>query len=87
MLRRTLIGAGAGAVCGVLALAGFGSWDGYWHGAEWAAGPTPSTGWRAALHFAFVFTAYYWWLAAAVGGFIGGMAGLGSWAVRPRQRV
>lgn len=84
-MRRSLIGAGIGAVCGLLALAGGGAWGGYWYGDEWAAGPSPPTGWRTAVHFAFVFTAYYWWLALAVGGFIGGAAGLGSWLVRPRK--
>lgn len=86
MMRRTAIGAAVGAVCGVLTLAIGGAWGGYWHGNEWAAGPAP-TGGRAAVHWAFVFTAYYWWLAAAVGGFIGGLAGLGSWAARPRARA
>jgi hypothetical protein len=58
MMHRSLTGAGVGAVCGVLPLAGFGAWDGYWHGSDWVAGPAP-TGWRAAVYWGFVFTAYY----------------------------
>jgi hypothetical protein len=83
-MRRTLVGAGIGAVCGVLALAGFGAWAGYTHGGEWVLRARLPPGWEAAATGAFVYTAYYWWLAGAVGGVIGGLAGLGSWLVRPR---
>jgi hypothetical protein len=85
-MNRALIGAGIGAACGVLALAGFGAWAGYVHGGEWVAAPAPPP-WQAAVRGAFVFTAYYWWLAAAVGVTIGGLAGLGSDLVRPKSRA
>jgi transposase len=64
-MRRTLIGAGIGAVVGLLALAGFGAWAGYAHGSEWVAGPAPPPE-QSAVTWAFIFTAYYWWLMAAV---------------------
>jgi hypothetical protein len=85
-MRRTLVGVCVGAICGELALAGCGAWSGYTHGHEWVAGPALPPG-EAAARWAFVFVAYYWWLAGAVGGFIGGLAGLGSWLVRPRPPV
>jgi ABC-type antimicrobial peptide transport system permease subunit len=82
-MRRALIGAGIGAVVGLLALAAFGAWAGYAHGREWVAGPAPPPE-QSAFTWAFIFTAYYWWLAGAVGGLIGGLAGLGSSLVRPK---
>ena len=85
-MRRTLIGAGMGAVCGVLALAAAGAWGGYTRGAEWAAAPAPPPA-AAAVTWALRFTASYGWLAGAVGGAIGGLAGPGSWAVRPNSSV
>jgi len=86
-MRRALIGAGVGAVCGVLALAGLGVWAGYTHGGEWVGPRGLQPGWEAAGTGAFVCTAYFWWLAGAVGGVIGGLAGLGSWLVLPRPSV
>lgn len=86
-MRRALIGACIGAACGVLALAGFGAWGGYKYGGEWFGRIAIPPGWYAAAMGAFVFTAFYWWLVAAVGGFIGGAAGLGSWLVRPRANT
>jgi len=80
-MNRTMIGAGIGTVCGVLLLAGLGAWQGYTDG----IGRRLPPGWEAAVTDAFVYTAYFWWLAVGVGGFIGGCAGLGSWLVRPRQ--
>lgn len=85
-MRRTMVGFCVGAVSGLLALAAGGAWGGYTHGHEWVASPAPPPA-VAALRFAFVFVAYYWWLAVAVGGLVGGLAGLGSWLVRPRTRV
>jgi len=81
---RALIGACIGAVAGVLVLAGFGFWAGYTEGGEASARPALPPGWEAALTAAFVYAAYFWWFAATVGGLIGGLAGLGSWLVRPR---
>ena len=86
-MRRALIGACVGVACGVLALAGFGAWAGYMHGGEWVGPPGRPPGWVAAGTGAFVYAAYYWWLAGAVGGVIGGLAGLGSWLARPRHPV
>jgi hypothetical protein len=86
-MRRMLIGAGIGAACGVLALAGFGAWAGSTHGGEWVLRPGLPPGWAAAGMGAFVYTAYYWWLAGTAGGVIGGLAGLGRWLVRPRPPV
>ena len=82
-MRRVLIAAAIGVACGVLGLAGLGAWAGYAHGGEWVAGPAPPPE-QSAVTWAFVFTAYYWWLAAALGGAIGGLAGLGSALVRPK---
>jgi hypothetical protein len=86
-MRRALIGTCVGVACGVLALAGFGAWAGYTHGGEMVGPPGRPPGWVAAGTGAFVYTVYYWWLAAAVGGVIGGLAGLGSWLARPRHPV
>jgi hypothetical protein len=86
-MRRTLIGFCIGAAFGVLALAGLGAWAGYIHGGEWVARTGLPPGWAAAGTGAFVYTAYYWWLTGAVGGIIGGLAGLGSWLVRPRRPI
>jgi hypothetical protein len=83
LMRRTLVGACIGAVCGVFALAGSGAWGGYTHGADWVAAPAPPPA-ESAVLWAFRFLAYFWWLAAGVGGVIGGLAGLGSWLVRPK---
>ena len=87
MMRRTLIGAFVGWVCGVVALAGLGARAGYTHGGDWVARAGLPPGWAAAGTEAFVFTAYYWWLAGTIGGIMGGAAGLGSWPVRPRRAI
>jgi hypothetical protein len=70
-----------------MALAGFGAWGGFMYGGEWSGRIGIPPGWHAAAMGAFVVTAYYWWLAGAVGGFIGGAAGFGSWLVRPRAQA
>src|SRR5260370_17896415 len=74
-----------GAVCGVLALAAAGAVAGYTYGGEAVGPPARPPGPSAAWIGAFVYTAYFWWLAGAVGGVIGGLAGLGSWLVWPRR--
>ena len=81
VMKRTLIGAGIGLVCGILLLAGLGAWQGYLDG----VGRRFPPGWEAAVMGAFVYMAYFWWLAGTVGGGIGGLAGMGSWLVRPTQ--
>jgi len=81
-MRRAMIGAGVGATCGVFVLAVFGAWAGYTSG----LGTRLPPGWEAAMTEAFVYTAYFWWLVATVGGVIGGLAGLGSWLVRRNRR-
>jgi hypothetical protein len=86
-MNRAMIGACVGAACGLVALAGFGAWGGYTHGGEWVGRRGLPAGWGAAAAGAFALTAYYWWLAGAVGGAIGGLAGLGSWLARPRAPV
>jgi hypothetical protein len=86
VMRRALVGVGVGAICGVLVLAGFGAWGGYNHAHEWVTGPAPQPV-AAAIKWAILAVAYFWWLAALIGGVIGGLAGLGSWLVRPRSPV
>lgn len=82
-MRRTMIGFCIGAASGVLLLAGLGAWAGYTHGTGWTGHPVlPPL--EAAFIWAFCFITYFWWLAVAVGGIIGGLAGLGSWLVRPQ---
>jgi hypothetical protein len=85
-MKRALIGACIGAVCGVIALAMCGAWGGYHHADEWYAAPAPPPA-EAAVRSAGFLVAYFWWAAFMVGGLIGGLAALGSWAVRPRRRV
>jgi hypothetical protein len=85
-MRRALVGVCVGAACGVVALAACGAWGGYTHADEWYAAPAPPPG-EAAVRSAFALVAYFWWAAFAVGGVIGGLAGLGSWFVRPRRSV
>jgi hypothetical protein len=79
---RTALGVAIGIAIGELLLAASGAYYGFEHGvvtSKTAPGP------GAAAWEAFVFVAYFWWLAL-VGGTIGGLAGLGSWLVRPRRR-
>jgi len=82
-MKRTMIGFCLGASCGILLLAGLGAWAGYTHGTGWTGHPAlPQS--EAAFIWALGYTAYFWWLAVGVGGIIGGLAGLGSWLVRPQ---
>jgi hypothetical protein len=82
-MKRTAIGAGIGAAVGVLALAAVGAVAGYTQGGEAFARISVPPGVYAACLGAFVYTAYFWWLAGTVGAIIGGLAGFGSWLVRP----
>ena len=77
-MKRTAIGAGIGAVCGMLALAAAGAAAGYIYGGEAVGPPSRPPGLSAALAAAFVYTAYFWWLAAtaAKSGSFGGCAAL-----------
>ena len=84
-MRRALVGFCAGGLCAVIALAVWAAWGGYKHADEWYAAPAPPPR-EAAVRSAFSVVAYFWWVAFAAGGFIGGLAGLGSWAVQPRRR-
>jgi hypothetical protein len=86
-MKRSLIGASIGAIIGMLALAATGAIAGYVYGGEAVGPPSRPPGLAAALVGAFVYSAYFWWLAGAIGAFIGGVAGLGSWLVRPRAPV
>jgi hypothetical protein len=83
-MHRALIGACIGVAFGMIALAGFGVWWGFTHGVE-SRQPNLPPGWEAAWTSAFVFTAYFWWLAGGIGAVIGGLAGFGSWVVRSRR--
>ncbi len=84
-MTRAVIGAAVGFCAGLLGLALYGAWDGYTNGG-WTRRDLPP-GWQAAVSEAFVFVAYFWWLAGGVGAVIGGLAGLGSWLVRPRAEA
>jgi hypothetical protein len=77
-MTRTLIGAAVGALLGIFALATYGLVEGYCHGGAMATRPSVPPGLDAAFLVAFVATAYFWWLAAAVGAWVGGLIGLGS---------
>ena len=83
IMRRTLIGAGVGMACGLLALAGVGAWG----GSTFGSGSRFPPGWEASVMGAFLYVAYFWWLAGTVGVSIGGLAGLVSWLVRPRPPI
>ena len=82
-MKRIAIGAGVGAAFGVLALAATGAVAGYTQGGEAFARISIPPGVYAACLGAFVYTAYFWWLAGTIGAIIGGLAVLGSWLVRP----
>jgi ABC-type antimicrobial peptide transport system permease subunit len=83
-MNRTLIGYFLGAGYGLLLLAALGVVAGLTEGGAAVARPHIEPGPYAALLGAFVYTAYFGWLAGLVGGLIGALAGLGSWLVRPR---
>jgi hypothetical protein len=74
-MTRVFIWACIGWLLGVLALGVCGAWYGYANGlVEGRLPPGPQAAWREA----FVFTAYFWWLAGGVGAVFGGLTGLGS---------
>ena len=85
-MTRIILGAFIGSMCGVCLLGGWGARDGFVHGWIWTgrSGIPPSA--HAAAVSAFVYVAYFWWLAAGVGTIIGAVAGFGSWLVRPREK-
>jgi hypothetical protein len=83
-MNRTLIGAGVGIACAMALLIGYGAWGGHYHGDEWFAASRNLTRWEAASTGALYMAAYFWWAAVPLGEVIGGLAGLGSWLVRPR---
>ena len=87
MLKRTFIGACVGYVCGLLVLAGFGTWAGFTLGGPGIGRPRVAPGWEAAFMGGLFCIVYGWWLALTIGGVIGGAAGLGSWLARPRRSV
>ena len=80
---RTLIGAAVGVVVGMLVLAGWGAWYGYENGVPIAQLPP---GWEAAGVSAFTTSVFLFWMGMLPGAVIGGVAGFGSWMVRPRAR-
>jgi len=82
-MTRIEVGAVVGAVCGVVTLAGAGAWAGFTHPDEMVR-PGLQPGFRAAALGAFLFAAYYWWLAALLGMAIGGLVGLVGIIGRPR---
>jgi hypothetical protein len=79
-MTRTVIGAAVGALLGVVALAVWGMVEGFCHGGAMAspAGASVPPGLHAAFLVTFVAVGYFWWLAAAVGAWVGGLIGLGS---------
>jgi hypothetical protein len=81
-MKRAFIGATAGVVCAVLLIAVLGGWDGYVNGVPTARRPP---GVAAALSNAFFCVMYFWPVPSACGAVIGGLAGFGSWLVRPRR--
>jgi hypothetical protein len=80
MMNRILIGAAAGIVVALCALAAWGGYYGYVEPGAAGRPPGLDNAWRAALYCAVVFS----YAAVPVGAVIGGLAGLGSWLVRPR---
>jgi hypothetical protein len=85
-MKRTLVGACIGAIVALLALAAAGLAAGYTQGGEAISRPALKPGPYAALLAAFVYTAYFWPVATAVGAMLGGFAGLASWLARPARR-
>ena len=83
-MLRTVIGAVVGMAVGMLTLAALGAWYGYANG-EPAAKLPP--GWHAAVLDAVWFCFYFFWIALPAGAVIGGVAGFGSWLVRPHRKT
>ena len=77
-MTRTVIGAAVGALLGIVALASWGMVEGYSHGGAMAVRQGMPPGLYAGFLVAGVAVAYFWWLAAAVGAWVGGLIGLGS---------
>jgi hypothetical protein len=80
-MLRTVIGATVGMACALLALAGYGAWYGYHNGVSTNGTPP---GVAAAASQAVAGVVFYGVVPAACGAIIGGLAGFGSWLVRPR---
>ena len=80
---RTLIGAATGMMVGVLVLAALGANHGYANGVPSAKLPP---GAEAAALEAVWWCLYFFWIALPAGAVIGGLAGFGSWLVRPRRK-
>ena len=74
-MTRAFVWACIGWLLGVLALGFYGAWYGYANG--WDTRRLPP-GAEAACLGAFIFTAYFWWLAGSLGAVFGGLTGLGS---------
>jgi hypothetical protein len=77
---RTLVYFYVGVCCGLLVLAGCGAWVGY----TGAYGRVAGARVEAAVLCALNHVSYWWlaWPAAAVGGVVGALAGLGTCFVR-----
>ncbi|MFY7953600.1 MAG: hypothetical protein ACOVT5_13930 [Armatimonadaceae bacterium] len=82
-MLRTVIGSVIGMAAGMLTLAVFGALYGYENGVETARVPPGLDG---AVRSAFIWSVFFFWLALPAGAVIGGVAGLGSWLVRPSVR-
>ena len=50
-----------------------------------AAIPSLSAAFGVAVESAITMLVFFWWAAFVIGGVIGGLAGFGSWLVRPRR--
>ena len=78
---RGVIGAGIGFVVGVLLIAAWGAYDGYTEGIPTRRDLSPGA--EAAVLNALIYAVYFLWGGGFIGSLIGGLAGLGSWAVAP----
>jgi hypothetical protein len=81
-MLRAVVGAAAGVACAVLLIAGLGAWDGFANGSDFHRLP-PGLG--AAVSSATDCVVFFLPVPAACGAVIGGLAGFGSWLVRPRR--
>jgi hypothetical protein len=80
-MLRTVVGAVIGTTVGLLLLACWGGSDGYVNGLPSAR---LAPGLEAAVTEALVVPLFYFWMGMLPGAVIGGIAGFGSWLVRPR---